>query len=160
MKKIIIGFSCNSGFFSKAIRFLTNSNISHTYIKIPVPDFNTNIIFHAQGFNVHYINESNFLKKNTVIEEVEVEVSDEQFIEAERVRVEECGKPYSYSEIVGFLWVLLNKKVGRKVENPFYNTSAYICVELVCRGLGIKDKTTLTPGDLRDILISKRDTIK
>lgn len=155
MKKIYVGFSRNHKIVSWLIRKFTRSNVSHTYIRIPVPEYNTSIVFQAQGFNVHYINYGHFLDKGNIVEaEICVDVSDEQFIEAEKFRVYECGKPYSYIQLLGYIYLLLGRYLGLRLKNPFSNGDhGYVCVELVCRCLGISNEENMTPQDLLDFLI-------
>ena len=157
MKTIIVGFSRSHKITSKIITWLTGSVITHTYVRIPVPEYKTSMVFQAQGFNVHYLNYEEFLKHNTVIEEVEVEVSDEQFIEAEKIRVFECGKPYGMLELIGYLAVLIQSKVGLPVKNPFYDSDkSFVCVELVLNMLGMEDKSTMTPDKLHAMLVRRK----
>jgi hypothetical protein len=157
MKKIIVGFSHRPGnIVSSTICLLTGGDVSHTYIKIPVPEFNTSVIFGASGSNIHYDNETEFLKKNKVVAEIEVEVSDEQMVVAERFRVFECGKPYSLLELIGYAWVLLGRAFKKSWKNPFRDgNKSFVCVEAVTSCIGIKDEGTITPKDLYDALMSK-----
>ena len=156
MAKIIIGFSTSSEIISRFVRFMTKAPMSHAYIKIPVPEHNTNVIFHADATTVHYTNYDYFLSLNQVIEELEVEVSEERAKLAELLRVTECGKPYSKIKLVGFFWIMFLRLFRIKTHNPFHDDgkSSYICVELISKSLGIQDKTTLTPVDLYNILKS------
>lgn len=154
MNTLKIGFSRNNTPFSWLIRKLTGSNISHTYIRIPVPELGTSMVFQAQGFNVHYINYEHFLAKGNIVEaEVEVKLSSKQWAQAEMVRVYECGKPYSYLQILGYAWVLLGRRFGKKWKNPLSDGDhGYVCVELVCRSLGISEAESMTPQELLDRL--------
>jgi hypothetical protein len=95
-----------------------------------------------------------------VVAEVEVELTDEQWAEAEKVRVYECGKTYSYSQLIGYAWVLLGRGLGKKWSNPLADGKhGYVCVELVCRCLGIGDAESMTPQDLLEHLSDKHGSI-
>lgn len=152
MKTITVGFSKHPGsLFSKLIMFVTKSTISHTYIKLSVPEYNEFVVFQASGLTVNYTNYSVFTKKAVVIEEYEIEVDDFTFAMGEKLRVTEVGKPYSMKEIFGLLWVLFMRNLGRKITNPFRDGSnSYICVELamICAGLS-KDSENVTTEDFR-----------
>lgn len=151
MKTIIVGFSTRPGLFSSLIRFFTNSKVSHTYIKIPVPEYNENMVFQASGMTVNYTNYSVFKEKNKVIEEYEIDIDDDTASLAEMMRVMEAGKPYSIKELFGLLWILAMRGFGVKVNNPFRDGShSYICVELamICVGLS-KDSENVTQEDFR-----------
>ena len=157
MAKIVIGFSTSSQIKSKLIRFITDAPMSHAYIKIFDPERNTNVVFHADGDDVHYMTYNNFLSENKVIEEIEIEISDEQAKVAECIRVTEIGKPYSNMKLFGFIWMRFLLLFNIKIGNPFDNNSSRICVEIVSDSIGIRDETTMTPVDLYNLI--KRDKI-
>lgn len=152
MEKIIIGFSSNQAPFSRLIRWATNSHISHVYIRIPVKEFGTDIIFQASKFSVHYEHYPRFLAYQEHIEEYEIDLTPEQARLGEWFRITEAGKPYSWAQILGFGWVLLNRKFNRRVTNPLSNKEVgYICVEAAGRCIFPKedlDLETLTPEDI------------
>lgn len=151
MKKIIVGFSTRPGAFSSLIRFCTNSEVSHTYVRIPVPEYGESMVFQASGLQVNYTNYELFKEKSKVIEEYEIEVEDETYEYAELLRITESGKPYSFLTVLGFVWILAMKGLGISVANPFSDGSkSYICVELVCDSLGMtKMSEHISPEDLR-----------
>lgn len=151
MKKVIIGFSAHPGIFSTLIKFITNSRVSHTYIRIPVPEYNESMVFQASGLCVNYMNYKVFQKKSKIIEEYEIEVDDDVYAFGEMMRVIESGKPYSMKEIFGLLWVLAMRGFGVKVNNPFRDGShSYICVELAMLCVGLeKDSENVTQEDFR-----------
>ena len=150
MKKIIVGFSYSNSLFSKLIKIFTSSKISHTYIRLPVPEYNTSVVFQASLLSVHYVTADVFKSHSTIVEEYELEVSDEQFSVGEKFRVTEVGKPYSYTQILGFLYVLMLRKFGKKVSNPLSNGDhAYVCVEVVANSIGVSNGESMTPEELR-----------
>jgi hypothetical protein len=151
MKKIIVGFSHHPGsIFSWLIRTATKSEVSHAYIRIPVEEYKQDVIFQASGLTVNYCNGEVFLKKNGVVEEYVIEISNEQAIENERSRITECGKPYSMNQIYGCLWVLAMRQIGKRVPNPFSDgMHSYVCVEITADQVGIADGESMTPEDMR-----------
>lgn len=151
MKTVIVGFSTHPGIFSTLIKFVTNSKVSHTYIRIPVPEYNDSMIFQASGLTVNYTNYNVFKEKSTVIEEYEIEIDDDTFAMAECMRVMEAGKPYGMAEIFGLLWVLAMRGFGVKVNNPFRDGSrTYVCVELIMNCVGLeRDSENVTQEDFR-----------
>ncbi len=157
MKKVIVGFSTHKGAFSSLIRFVTNSKVSHCYIRIPVPEYGESMVFQASGLWVNYCNYGIFQEKNKVIEEYEIEVEDDVYAFGEMLRVMEAGKPYSMKEIFGLLWVLAMRGLGVKVKNPGRDGSnSYICVELamLCVGLAA-DSENITQEDFRRWCVKK-----
>jgi 3-deoxy-D-arabino-heptulosonate 7-phosphate (DAHP) synthase class II len=150
MKTIIIGFSSHSSLFSWLIRFFTSSKVSHTYIRLPVPEYNTSVIFQASGLAVNYTASDVFESHSEVIEEYELNITDEQYRLSEKFRVTEVGKPYSYKQIIGFLTVLTARKFGKNIPNPLSNGDhSYVCVEVVANSVGISNGESMTPEDLR-----------
>lgn len=151
MKTIRVGFSTHPGAFSWLIRAVTASTVSHTYLRIPIPEHGTSMIFQASGLTVNYCATDVFDYKNTIIEEYDVEISDEQYEYGELFRVTEAGKPYSMKQIVGFLAVLSARQIlDKNIPNPLSNGNhSYVCVEVVTACLGLDDGESMTPEDLR-----------
>ncbi len=151
MKTVIVGFSSHPGVFSSLIKFITNSKVSHAYIRIPIPEYDESMIFQASGLAVNYCNFKVFQLKSKVMEEYEVKVSDDIYQLGEMLRIMESGKPYSMKEIFGLLWVLAMRGLGVKVDNPFRDGSAsYVCVELAMLCVGqTSDSENITQEDFR-----------
>jgi len=151
MRNIIIGFSSHPGIFSTLIKLVSASKVSHTYVRIPVPEYGESMVFQASGLIVNYTNYRVFQERSTTIEEYEIEVPDEVYTLGEMLRVTEAGKPYSMKEIVGLLWILFMRNMGRRVSNPFRDgSSSYVCVELAMRCVGLAvDSENVTQEDFR-----------
>ena len=150
MKTLIVGFSTSESLFSFIIKRATSSDVSHTYLRLPTP-FGEDIIFQASELSVNYCNGKVFESKSKVMEEYEVEISDEQWDIAEKFRVTEVGKPYSAKQIVGFGWILFCHAMGKNVNNPLADGSnSYICTEVVSVCIGLKNVENWSPGALRD----------
>ena len=151
MKTLRVGFSTHEGSFSWLIRNSTASQISHTYIRIPIPEHNTDMIFQASGLSVNYCAKDVFEVKNHIYEEYDVEISDEQWAIGEKFRVTEAGKSYSVKQVFGFLWVLgARQLLNKKISNPFSDgDQSYVCVEVVTVCLGLLNGESMTPEDLR-----------
>lgn len=149
MKKLTVGFSTHKSLFSWLIRVGTASKVSHTYIRIPT-DCAEDIVFQASQLSVNYCNYFYFCQKNQVIEEYEVEVSDEQALNAELLRVIMVGKPYSIKQIFGFAYVIIMHAFGKKVSNPLVDGDhSFICAELVARCIGLENPENMSQEDVR-----------
>jgi hypothetical protein len=127
---------------------LTNSNISHAYVRLGEK------VFQASGLRVNEEFYEDFLTYETVIKEVPFQMTDEQFLKAEEFRIAQLGKPYSIGEVFGFLWVLVMRRFGLNVANPLRDgNKAYVCSKLVACYLGIDDASeSLSPVDLLAIV--------
>lgn len=153
MKTITIGFSTSERWLSKLIRWMSGSKISHSYIKIPIPDFNEAMVFQASGLTVNYTNYDIFKHEANVIAEYELEVTEGQFQLAEWVRITEAGKPYAVKQLFGYVLVLLCRKAGYQVPNPFADgAAAHSCIELVARSLGLENVESMLPHDLEKLI--------
>jgi hypothetical protein len=152
-KTIIVGFSHGKTIFSKLISFLTRQEISHCYTRIPFEgDEKLSTVFHAAGFNVHYMNYNYFKTfQKKIISEYKIELTDEQWLEAQKFRFENAGKPYGWKQILGYLWILINKKLN----NPWADgDKSHVCVEVVAKSLGLPDAEKLLPHELEVIMKS------
>lgn len=151
MAWLTIGFSSHSGIFSSTIRLVTASKVSHTYIRIPNFYDNEDMVFQASGLSVNYCNYNYFKNKSKVKEEYEIDVSSDQYLAAMKLMSKAAGKPYSYREILGYVYVLAMRQwFDRRVSNPFGDgDKSYVCSELAAECLGIKDAESMTPEDLR-----------
>ena len=112
------------------------------------------MIFQASGLTVNYCNSETFKEKSTIVEEYEIDITDEQDLKNQIFRQTEVGKPYSVKQILGFSWVLLMRQYfKKKVKNPFSNGNfAYVCVEASANQTGkisTIDAEGMTPEDLR-----------
>lgn len=153
MKTVTIGFSHADSWFSRLIMRATRSKISHTYIRR-----SDNLVYQASGLRVNEESYDTFLSYETVVKEIEIDITDEQFERGEKFRKESLGLPYSMREICGFSWVLFMRSMGKKVPNPFKDGDrAYVCVSLVAEYIGLDDSSeNITPDDLYQILVNKQ----
>jgi hypothetical protein len=120
------------------------------YVRIPVPEYQTSIIFQASGLKVNYESYDIFLKKDRIIEEYNIAVTDKQYERSEKLRVTEAGKPYSKRELIGFIYVLFMRRFGKQVNNPFSDGSqAYVCVDIGADQIGFDTEEKMTPEDFR-----------
>ena len=152
MKTIIVGFSHSDNIFSKLIMWITKSNISHAYIRLD------NIVFQASGLRVFEESYESFLTYETIIKEIPITMTDEQFGKAEAFRKSALGKPYSIQEVFGFVCVMFMKNIFNiTISNPFKDDdSKFVCSELAAKYLGIDDsKENITPCGLLKILEEK-----
>ena len=156
MRTVIAGFSHSTNIFSKLIMRITNSNISHAYIRLD------NIVFQASGLFVNEHSWEYFLTYEVIIKEIPISMTDEQFEKAEAFRKSALGKPYSIREVFGFVWVMFMKNILKiTVSNPFKdNDKGFVCSELAAKYLGIEDSAeNITPNELLEILEKDLDVL-
>ncbi len=123
---IRIGFSKANGLPSEVIRGVTNSLVSHVFVAYSKVDGTTNVIEACSTGIVESV-EAEFRKSNTIVAEVELEVSTYSEKAMIAFARSQLGHPYDWASIVGFGWVLLNRVWHSKVSNPFHERGAYVC---------------------------------
>lgn len=151
--KLIVGFSqAPSKIFSRLICWVTKSQVSHAFVVLPIDS--AKLIYQASGLEVNYENTTTFLSIEDPQEFYEFEITDAQYSKNKLFRINTVGKPYSWQELIGYLWVLLARKFGKRVRNPFSGGStAYVCVDIAAAHLPIDPELlgdgSWTPEDLR-----------
>jgi hypothetical protein len=161
MDSIIVGFSTpKSGFqpFSWLIRLAYLSPFSHAYVRIQLDELDENIVFQASGLVVNFIGESLFDTKENIYKEFTFSIKDKKKLL--QFAVNQLGKPYSVTGILGMAVVRLGQLIGVKINNPFqYDQTSDFCSELVAYILenydGVKIETpvaNLAPADLYKIV--------
>jgi len=131
-KKLIIGFSKSKMIGSKIIRWLEKSSFSHVYLKWHSDSYDRDIIYQASGLAVNFVGAKSFEEHHTVVKELEIEVTDEQFKACMQFCIDKSGVPYGFKSLVGMGYVKLMGKLGKKVNNPFRDGSkCFVCSELV-----------------------------
>lgn len=151
MKNIIIGFSTSKLPISWMIRKATKSDFSHCYIRVPFDKYETSLIFQASMISVNYENINHFLKHTSKVEEYVISITDEQWESLQKFRITEVGKPYSWWQIIGFIFIILSEKLfNKKIKNPLGNgNTSYVCTEIIASGLKMQEAEEMTPEELR-----------
>lgn len=133
---ISVGFSrgAKPSIVGRAIMRVMRTPYSHTYIRLHDSDE----VFEAEFVGVRTMPYTEWLQDSIVVEEVEIEITDERYKKLLKFIDESEGKRYAVIQLLMILW----HKLGGKViyDN---SDSMYICSELVARALadilGIKD---------------------
>lgn len=159
MRNITIGFSTGKTCLAKLIRWVTKSQVSHTYIKLKTHfESPSHLIYQASGITVNVESLENFMGHATVIEELSISISDQKYDELLAFLLTKLGRPYSMWQLLGMAWVLMMRNFGITVRNPGRDGDhSFVCVELVCRALDIPNGEELTPQDLLDVLRSQQE---
>lgn len=153
MIKITVGASRNNKIGSKLIRWWLDTDYSHVYFKWHLTTQNTEIVYQASHGLVHFISYENFIKKNSVIREFEIELTEKQFKDFSKKCINLAGQKYATLELLQI--VLVDMTNGKFVTQ---DQSGYICSELVGEFLNYigftfnKPKFLLTPKDIIETL--------
>lgn len=150
---ITIGLFSHDNLFAQLIKFFTGSQITHSAIGFE--DNGKWYWLHAVGSGVQ-ICDRNYQSGLVAEFRVLPDISNELELAKKKV-----GEPYADLTIVGFVIVMLAKRFGLGINNPFYQKSAVVCSEFVVEcdtqhlipefnGL---DPANITPGDLYNICL-------
>lgn len=132
-KKLIIGFSTSPSIVSSLIRTVEGANYSHVYVRFYSEAYDRWLCYHAQASSLHFLSYESFREHFKVIEEFELEVSEETMKKLVQYCIDNAGKPYGRLQLVGmaisrisYLWFSL------KLQNPFADgEKTQVCSELV-----------------------------
>jgi hypothetical protein len=153
MRKIIIGASRNEKIGSKVIRWWMNTDYSHVFASWHLSSQERTIVYHAAHGMVHFKEFNNFKQENEVVQEIEIELTEEQFKAFSQQCIDLAGQPYSKLELLQiFISDLTNGKVS------FQDQHGFICSELMAElliDLGYKfnkESFLINPKDIMDNL--------
>lgn len=140
-------FTTTRGPISWVIRYVSKSPVSHCAVGFDIDG--VSLVLEADIGGVHLSIREKFLKANPIL------VAEYACPEGTRVApaLKVLGKEYDYAGLVGFGIVTpIRKWLGKRVHNPFNQTRAVICSELV-RALNLDvfsglDVMDVTPQDL------------
>lgn len=135
MKTIVIGFSKSSlkiAPFSWLIMWAQKTPYSHVYLKLHRDDIDRDIYYQASHSMVNLMSKNQFLAQETVVEEFEFEISDENSKKIHQFCYDQLGKPYGVMEILGLAVKITAGWIGIKMDNPVKDgANSFFCSELI-----------------------------
>lgn len=144
--------------FSWLIRLIERTPYSHVYIKIYSSDGNY-FIYQASGTQVNIVGSKYFEHGAEVVKEYSLPISPEQRRQLLKFVAQECGAPYSSTQILNIACRMLFGK-------GFLSNKGYVCSEIAAIVLKDiynfkleKDENILTPKDI-DMLLAQVETEK
>lgn len=159
MNKIVtFGFSRSIGCkpFSKAIQLIENRPYSHVYIKYIDELTGDAMVFQASHGDVNVVPESRFLEKNIIVEEYEMEVSEEVYLRIRKKMNSLLGLQYSFIQILNITVQKIFK--SKDIKLVVNGDKQFICSELGFVLLEeaypkvIADQDSVTPSDFNRII--------
>lgn len=159
MKKFKIGFSSpiNHFFpiFSFLIKLIFRIPYSHTYMKFHSDSHNRDIVYESVGVGVRFVGATYWLKHAEIIEEFEIEVTDECYRELMCFCIDQAGTSYGKMQCLGVFLA----KIFKMKKNIFKNDkNEEICSEIAGRILSSagysfdKDFDLISPKDIYNVL--------
>lgn len=126
MRKIVIGASRNKLIGSRLIQGWIGAPYSHVYARWHLSDQDREIVYQASHGMVHFRSYDNFKKENTIVQEVEIELTCEQFQAFSQKCIDLAGQPYSKLEL---LQIFISDLTKGSIS--FEDQPGYICSELM-----------------------------
>jgi hypothetical protein len=169
MRTIIVGFSKSKKRFaigSWLIRLYQLTKFSHTYIRLPVGDrWPSDKIIQASDGLVNHMSFTQFEKRAEIIEEFEIEVTDEEYHNLTRNYLHElAGARYGFKQNIGIVFVHIAKLLGYKnCKNPWpqgFNCSEFVvhCLKSkLPKYFGHLDPDTVTPKEVFLALVKRKE---
>lgn len=143
---ISVGFSTTNMVVSRIIRWATKAKCSHTFI---IFDWlGEKWILEAGFTGVAPMRYDKFKKSNTIVAEVDL---PGLVIDDIKSALDEMGDNYDFGGLFGGFWPLIGTWFKMKWNNPWNNTKAMFCSELVAtwlKQLKWKGCAWLTPADV------------
>ena len=158
--KITFGFSKNkdSQPFSVAIRLMEKRPYSHVYVKYEDEVTKDIMIFQASHGKVNLMLESKFLDVNTIIEEYEMQVTPEVYMNIRKQMNIYLGLNYGFLQILNItIQKIFKTKDIKLTEN---GNKEFICSELgyiilkMAYPAVMEDQDSVTPSDF-NVIINK-----
>jgi hypothetical protein len=145
-------FTADNSWVSKAIRFITRGKTSHAALTSSIGG--VPVLIHASIGGVQVTPRRKWLRSNRAVAEF-VPASGEGFDLGLAARA--LGERYDYVSLLGFIPVLIARRIGARIRNPFARSNATVCSEFVVRAaagqgrlqalIGLDPERT-TPQDL------------
>ena len=105
---------------------------SHSYIRWYSSKIGLNLCYHASGTQVHFLGSKLFDKKINIVHEYRTYISEEAYTELLRFCIKNAGVKYGVKQLLGIVWVRVNKLLGKRVKNPYADgDKSRICTEVV-----------------------------
>ena len=120
---VTIGLFSHDNIFGQLIKFFTGSPFTHAAIGFE--ENSKQYWLHAVGSGVQICDRG---YQSGLVAEFQVLPPVDNEVELAKKKV---GEPYSKLTILGFLIMILAKKFGIGIDNPFYEKSAVVCSEFV-----------------------------
>lgn len=165
MSTITIGFSRpkETKLISSLIMTVERTKYSHVYIRWHSTGIDRTLIYQASGLAVNFMGLDHFLDHNTIVDEFDIEVSEESRRQIIQFAVDTVGLGYGTKQILGIGILRIGSAFGARWKNPFRDgRQTYVCSELVAHimksfmsediDINLDD---ISPKDIYEILLGR-----
>lgn len=157
--KIMVGFSTANHWYSATIRDFTDSKVSHTFLVFPWRGRNMVAEEGDVGWSIRTLD--SLLETDTLVALLPPKVPLDKGFDSS---LSDLGQRYGWLVLVGMFFVMVARKIGKKIRNPLRSTHSMICSERVAIvmqdsgdiGALNFDASATTPEDLLEYLSEPR----
>lgn len=159
MRIITVGFSHSTkkfAPFSKAIRYWDGTPYSHVYFQFESTVYSLDLVYQASSTMLNFMSKDVFLSFNAVVEEVEIQVTEEQYHLIMGNCIRSAGLKYAVLQIFGMALA----DIFKLDYNPFPDPEKYVCSEWIAEQLELLEYKFDKPLDLvtpKDINIKLKE---
>lgn len=152
---VYVGFSTTNAILSRFIRWVTKSEVSHTFLVFDL--YGRAWVLEAGFFGVTMLPVDKFQKDNIIKTMAAIpEIGDEHIAKA----MDDLGDRYDFGGLLGSAVVIVGRWFKRKWKNPWQDSKAMFCSEFVVTILQeahfpdaeLLEPSETTPQDLQDFL--------
>jgi len=137
---VTIGLFSHNNLFGLGIQLVTGSPFTHSAIGFE--DNGKWYWLHAVGSGVQICDRG---YQSGLVAEFQVLPDVTNAVELAKKKI---GEPYAKLTILGFLIMILAKKFGIGIDNPFYEKSAVVCSEFIVETDMVPEFNGLDPADI------------
>ena len=133
----------------------------HVYLQVNIDG--QELIFQATSRRVNLTILEVFLEESNLIKDYQINLTKDQYNQLLIFIYSTLGRKYDFLGVLGFLWVLLGRKLGKKWANPLAKHQTYFCSELISTVLkelqfSIKRPAdVMSPKDIEEWLRSRHE---
>ena len=159
---LVIGFSRPKSkwkIFSLLTRLVEDTPFSHVFISWYSPSLDREIVYHASGLMVHFLEGSRFRETNKIVSEFSFELNEHTRTKIIQFAVDRAGAAYSLKQLIGLSLVAIARRLGIDLKNPIKTGRySYVCCELageLLNSIGYtidQELDDMTPKDLYEII--------
>jgi hypothetical protein len=145
MAQITIGFSTDpKSWVSRLIRWFTRSQCSHTFVTVEDQTLGR-VVVESDAGGVQVVMWQRFNTPGNTVVGAYVPTVD--LLPALKVAMTDyLNDEYDYSGVVGMAWVMLWRRLKRRVRNPLHRSKTLFCSAFVTRVLQIANDLAMEAG--------------
>jgi hypothetical protein len=141
-----IGYSTGPGILSRLIRFCTGGLVSHSFAVFYDPAFDQDMVLEADWNGVVVKTLAKAKRERTIVAILKPPAPIDAGLKA---AADWLDARYDYSGLLGMIFVLAWRRLGRRLKNPFHSSHALFCSDamaLLMQKGGYQSAESLDPA--------------